>query len=317
MGLRPSLANWLCGFLTQRAQRVGYNGTYSDWTVTTCGLPQGTVLGPLIFLAIINSACQDAIASRWKFVDDMNLAESRMIGAASTLQADLDQLTGWTNNRQMKLHPKKCKVMHVSFSKVHVPRPQFSIAGEPLEEVKAVKLLGVHFQEDLGWELHVNHVVKQGNQKLYLLKRLRCFDLSREDLLLCYKTLVRPTCEYAAPAWHAGLTTAQRARIETLQRRACRIILGPAYTSYKEACSILDLPTLDDRRRDLCRNFAKRLVESESFRNWLPPTRGDISSRDTRNKHRLTGIRTKTKRYQNSPIPFMTRLLNETDRILF
>ncbi|KAI8492522.1 hypothetical protein Bbelb_295630 [Branchiostoma belcheri] len=49
----------------------------------------------------------------------------------------------------------------------------------------------------------------------------------------CYKTLVRPACEYAAPAWYAGLRTAQRARIETLQRRACRITLGPAYTSYR------------------------------------------------------------------------------------
>ena len=127
---------------------------------------------------------------------------------------------------------------------------------------------------------------------------------------MCYKTLVRPACEYAAPAWHAGLTTSQRARIETVQRRACRIILGPAYTTYTEACSRLELPTLEARRRELCRSFARRLIESDTFRNWFPPTRGNISNRNTRSKHLLSTVKTRTNRYKNSPIPYMTNLLN-------
>ncbi|KAI8493049.1 hypothetical protein Bbelb_290530 [Branchiostoma belcheri] len=109
----------------------------------------GTVLGPFIFLAIINSAYQDAQARRWKFVDDMNLAESRKIDVTSTLQTDLDHLTTWTTSRKTKLHPKKCKVMHVTFVRDPVPRPQLSIAGNPLMEVKTVKLLGLHVQADL------------------------------------------------------------------------------------------------------------------------------------------------------------------------
>ncbi|KAI8480231.1 hypothetical protein Bbelb_420300 [Branchiostoma belcheri] len=105
--------------------------------------------------------------------------------------------------------------------------------------------------------------------------------------------------------------SAQRARIEAIQRRACRIILGPSYTSYAEACRKLDLPTLEARRRTLSYNFARRMLDSETYRTWLPPLRGDISTRDTRYKHLLNPIKTRTSRYYNSPIPYMTRLLNE------
>ncbi|KAI8482039.1 hypothetical protein Bbelb_402150 [Branchiostoma belcheri] len=275
------------------------------------GLVEGTVLGPLIFLAIINDACHDATATRWKFVDDLNLAESRKIEATSSLQTDLDHLSTWATDREMKLHPRKCIVMHVSFTKAPFQRPQLSIAGEPLVEVQTVKLLGIHVQSDLHWESHVNNVVRKGSQKLYLLSQLRSFNLPCDDLLICYKTLIRPVCEYAAPTWHPGLTSAQRARIEAIQRRACRIILGPSYTSYAEACRKLDLPTLEARRRTLSYNFARRMLDSETYRTWLPPLRGDISTRDTRSKHLLNPIKTRTSRYYNSPIPYMTRLLNE------
>ncbi|KAI8516980.1 hypothetical protein Bbelb_055610 [Branchiostoma belcheri] len=101
-------------------------------------------------------------------------------------------------------------------------------------------------QADLGWNTQVNNIVKKA-----MLRKLTQFNLSRSELFTSsYKTFVRPTVEYAAPAWHAGLTTQQRTRIETIQKRACRTILGSDYTSYTEACRALDLPTLDSRRRD-------------------------------------------------------------------
>ncbi|KAI8495026.1 hypothetical protein Bbelb_270120 [Branchiostoma belcheri] len=132
------------------------------------------------------------------------------------------------------------------------PLPPLSIAGVPLTEVHVVKLLGMYVQADLGLNTQVNNMIKKGSQRLFMLRKLTQFNLSRSELLTCYKTFVRPTVEYAAPAWHAGLTTQQRGRIETIQKRACRTILGSDYTCYTEACLTLDLPTLDNRRRDLC-----------------------------------------------------------------
>ncbi|KAI8482938.1 hypothetical protein Bbelb_393560 [Branchiostoma belcheri] len=310
LGLRSSLAKWICSFLTARQQRVMYKGVYSDWRETTCGLPQGTVLGPLIFLALINSANENSSARRWKFFDDLNLAESRMIGDTSTIQTDLNHLEQWATSRKMQLHPGKCKAMHVFFTRTPPPLPSLSIAGILLEEVKAVKLLGLHLQADLGWNTHVDHVVKQGSRKLFLLKQLKQFDLSRDDLLTCYKTFVRPSCEYAAPTWHPGLTTRQRHRIEYIQKRACRVILGSAYTSYPEACATLDLPTLEDRRVQLCLNFAMKVLRSQDFQHWLPPRRGSTTERTTRSSNKLTLTKCRTERYKQSSVPYMTYLLN-------
>ena len=175
-----------------------------------------------------------------------------------------------------------------------------------------MKLLGLYIQADLGWSAHVDHIVKQGNRKLFMLKQLRQFYLSPDDLLTCYKTFVRPSCEYGAPAWHAGLTMKQRRRIEFIQKRACRIILGTGYTSYREACMTLDIPTLEQRRDHLTLDFAKKLVSSDEFRSWLPPTRGDTTGRTTRSSNLFDCVKARTERYKNSSVPYMTALLNKS-----
>ncbi|CAH1248761.1 DDX17 [Branchiostoma lanceolatum] len=79
IGLRPSLVRWVASFLTNRYQAVRYHGALSDMVRVTCGLPQGTLLGPLIFTSYINSAAQQAVSTRWKFVDDLNMLEVRKL----------------------------------------------------------------------------------------------------------------------------------------------------------------------------------------------------------------------------------------------
>ena len=77
LGLRPSLVRWIANFLSNRHQKVRYHGTLSDSVTLTCGLPQGTLLGPLIFISYIIDAARQAVCKRWKFVDDLNLLEVR------------------------------------------------------------------------------------------------------------------------------------------------------------------------------------------------------------------------------------------------
>ncbi|CAH1238844.1 OTOGL [Branchiostoma lanceolatum] len=91
-----------------------------------------------------------------------------------------------------------------------------------------------------------------------------------------YTCYVRPICEYAVPVWNPGLTKNQSSRLETIQRRACRIILGKKYTHYSEALTQLGLPTLESRREQLCKKFGLKLLKS-AFRDWLPQSRGEAS----------------------------------------
>ncbi|KAI8513921.1 hypothetical protein Bbelb_082450 [Branchiostoma belcheri] len=210
LGLRPSLTNWLISFLTNRRHRVRYSNTFSDWRNTTCGLPQGTVLGPIIFLALINSAAENAVSMRWKFVDDLNLLECRKVREPPAIQQDLDELSKWSTEQNMKLHPKKCKVMYLNFSKSVPQLPSLKIDNYPLVQVKVAKLLGLHIQSDLKWNTQVDHMVKKGNQRLFFLRRLKTFGVTSDDLVTVYTSFVRPTCEYAVPVWQPGITQTQR-----------------------------------------------------------------------------------------------------------
>ena len=312
LGLRPSVTRWIVDFLSNRSQAVRYHGTLSDSLKVTCGLPQGTLLGPLIFLAYINSAAHQAASKRWKFVDDLNLLEIRTPNLnPSSMQQDLNDLDNWSRTSHMKLHPKKCQVMHIQFRKTPYPTPPLTIDNTELQQVVVMKILGVLLQSDLRWNSHVDSICSKSSRRLCLLRKLKHFHVSIDDLVTVYVSYIRPVLEYCAPVWHSGLTTALSDRIEKVQRRAVRIILGHNYTSYTDACSDLGLPSLQARRLDLIKNFANSLRQSEHFLHLLPPARGEISGRLTRSSHKLNTTRCRTERYRNSAVPFMVRLLNE------
>ncbi|KAI8493247.1 hypothetical protein Bbelb_292510 [Branchiostoma belcheri] len=201
LGLRPSLVRWITDFLTSRSQAVRYHGVLSDTVPVTCGLPQGTLLGPLIFTAYINSAAQEAVSKRW------NKAP-------------------------------------------HIPRP-LTINNVLLQEVRSMKILGVHLQVNLKWNTHVDTIYHKASQRLYLLRKLKHFHLPIDDLVTVYVTYIRPVTEYAAPVGHSGHSTLLCNKLEKVQRRALRIIMGRDFISFSKACEQLVLPTLRRRREEL------------------------------------------------------------------
>ncbi|KAI8485682.1 hypothetical protein Bbelb_365160 [Branchiostoma belcheri] len=240
LGLRPSLARWITDFLTSRIQAVRYHGATSDTVPVTCGLPQETLLGPLIFTAYINSAAQQAISKRWKFVDDLNLLEIRNPPTSpSHLQQDLTALDQWSK-KSHDASPREVKAPHI-------PRP-LTINNVLLQEVRSMKILGIHLQANMKWNTHVDTIYNKASQRLYLLRKLKHFHLPIDDLVTVYVTYIRPVTEYAAPVWHSGLSTLLCNKLEKVQRRALRIILGKDFISYSKACEQPALPTLKGRR---------------------------------------------------------------------
>lgn len=308
LGVRPALMPWLCSFVSGRRQAVRYQDCYSSWAELTGGVAQGTLLGPIIFLALINCAATD-IPNRWKYVDDLNLIHVCDADNITSPQTVLDNLDSWVLNSQMALNPSKCKTITVTFRRNPPPPVPLFLCGKQLPTCESVKVLGVQIQSDLKWNEHTDAMVKKANTKLYFLRRLRRSGVPKSDLAKIYTGYVRPTLEYACPAWHGSLTQALSDQIERVQKRACRIIIGRAFSSYHDALQTLSIPTLQDRRNTLCRDFALGLLDSP-FRAWLPPTRAEISNRQTRNSTQLEFPKTRTARYKKSPIPFFTGLLN-------
>lgn len=307
----PAVVAWVCSFLSDREQCVKYMSTYSDWMKVTAGTPQGTLLGPIIFLCMINDACRESELPCWKYVDDLTLLECRKTTEPARIQENVNDLNNWTNNNDMRLNPKKCVVMNVSFMRSDVTFPKVTIGNHELSEVTVVKLLGVLVQNDLKWNCHVNDIVKRASMRLHMLRILKGFKLPVRDLLTVYCTYVRPVVEYCAPVWHSGLTEAQKTQIERIQRRACRLMLGPHYCNYAHALDSLKLPSLDSRREKLTLKLGRGLTRPQSpFSHWLPPTRSESNARSLRNGNTYSEVFCKTERYRTSAFPYIIRMLN-------
>jgi hypothetical protein len=163
-GVRPSIIPTISSFLTHRTQCVKHKGQLSCLKTITCGVPQGTKLGPGIFTVMVNDAAETT-PDRWKFVDDLTLAEitsnteTNKTTKAKTntdrqkLQNHLDALDDWCKVNDMLPKPSKCHVMHVNFLKNPVQFPQLSLGGEVLQVVEHMKLLGLEIQNNLKWDI--------------------------------------------------------------------------------------------------------------------------------------------------------------------
>ena len=145
---------------------------------------------------------------------------------------------------------------------------------------------------------------------IFILYRAKKFGFTSSTMITLYNWYIRTGLEYAVPVWHPGLTEAQHQRIERVQKRCFRIILGAQYNSYEVALETLRASSLRDRRENLTLRFGRSLLRSEQHRAMLPPTLGEVHGRRTRNRNNLPIVRCRTERYRNSTIPYIVRKLN-------
>ena len=249
-GIRGNTLNWIKDFLDNRSQSVLLNGSNSDSIPVSSGVPQGSVLGPILFLAYINDL-PDQVKSRVRlFADDtaMYLALDKQ-GDSEILQKDLESLEKWEKLWDMSFNPSKCQVIHVTRSK-SPSQTIYYLHGCALESVSSAKYLGVTVSEDLSWSDHINNITKKANQTLGFIKRnIRVHN--RDLKSTAYKTLVRPQLEYASTVWSPH-TDQDIGKLESVQRRAARWVTR----DYRQTSSVstmlqdLNWRTLDQRRID-------------------------------------------------------------------
>lgn len=212
--------NWLCG----RTQEVALDGQSSEKCMVLSGVPQGTVLGPLCFLAFINDIGNElSPETKLKlFADDSLLF--RIIESetdAESLQSDLDSLFSWTHTWHMKFHPSKCLVMSVTKKKTPISF-QYKIQQEKLNHVDTITYLGVQISNGLQWKQHVEYVVAKASRTLGFLRR-NLHQCPPHIKAQAYISLVRPILEYASPAWDPHNEGEVKA-LEKVQRTAARFV---------------------------------------------------------------------------------------------
>ena len=170
-GIRGDVHYWLADFLSRRLQRVVLDGTPSPYIPVSSGVPQGTVLGPILFLAYINDLSEVVKHSTLRlFADDCIIY--RLIKStydAEKLQKDIDSVLSWANVWQMKFNILKCCYMHISQATKYKIRTQYTLCNTPLTSCFQCKYLGVIIQSDLKWNHHVEEKVTKANQMLAMI----------------------------------------------------------------------------------------------------------------------------------------------------
>ena len=247
-GIRGKLLLWLTHFLTNRRQRVVVNGVSSDWSPVLSGVPQGTVLGPILFLLFINDL-PNGITSHVKlFADDSVLY--RPITSTDdhhALQEDLYYLERWADKWQMKFAPKKCYVMTITLKREKSQFP-YSLCGSTLEGVGLQKYLGIYITSTLNWSKQADEVKKKANAVLGILQRnlSSCAPSVKEQ---AYMALVRPLVEYGTVAW-SPYTKKDTQKVESVQRRAARFVCNnyDRHSSVSNMLSDLGWQSLEFRR---------------------------------------------------------------------
>ena len=219
-GIRNKTLAWIQSFLAERHQKVVLDGKTSSSSPVTSGVPQGTVLGPLLFLIYTNDLPSRVSSTARLFADDclLYIVISSQEDAAS-LQEDLDRLQEWESDWQMAFNPNKCEHIRIT-NKKKIVQSSYQIHGHVLKETTKAKCLGVTIDKTLSWNIHIDTVTKRANQTISFLQR-NLSSCPKDIKEASYMTLVRPQLENAATVWDPATKTGIN-KVEAVQRRAAR-----------------------------------------------------------------------------------------------
>ena len=275
-GINGNLLNSLTNYLTNRKQRVVLNGIESPWEDIDSGVPQGSVLGPLLFLIYINDLTDNISANVKLFADDSSLfikvlRDTQMTGsnitrAHDTLMADLKTITLWANTYKMKFNPDITKqAIEVVFSTKYIKgdHPLLSFNGIPVARKESTKHIGMVLDSKLSFREHILEGIEKAKKGLSLMKFLSKF-VNRKTLELTYSMHVRPHLEYGDIIFH-NCTSALMDSLESIQYQAGIIATGCwQKTNRKKLYDELGWESLKDRRKFRRLSHYYKIINNET-----------------------------------------------------
>jgi hypothetical protein len=250
-GINDILVNWIKDFLTGRQQQVRVNGSYSGWGKVTSGIPQGSVLGPVLFLLYINDLvdCCDGDPDMYLFADDAKIFKHILNPFDyDKVQNGLDALQEWSSRWLLNLNSKKCKVISFgrNVDKTHVYYVKGKNQTCNLNRETQINDLGVVLDEKLTFKDHLHAKVNKAFAMIGIIKRNFKY-LSISSFTLLYKSIVRSHLDYCSSVW-APYRKGDIEELEKVQRRATKIVPALKNLAYRERLKKCNLPTLHYRR---------------------------------------------------------------------
>jgi len=311
-GINNNIYNWIETWLTKRSQCVVLNGVSSDSVPVQSGVPQGTVLGPLMFLLYINDISKGIHSPLRLFADDCLLYKVVTTEQdALQLQKDLDLLFKWAEKWQLKFNINKCTLMR--FTRSTSPLTfSYQLNDHVLSTVDQHLYLGVLLHRKLSWSQHISYITRKATRTLNFLKR-NLSNCSPEVKAAAYVSMVRTSMEYAAAVWDPH-QVGDIQELEKVQRRAARWVMNDygRYNSVTTMIQHLDWDTLKKRRMIIRLQTLFKIMYNEYAlkipTHYLPMTR------HTRQYHPLhfTLPNSSTVTYQQS---FYCKTINEWNHL--
>ena len=239
-GIDGSLLLWIKNFLTNRHQRVALRNEVSQWLPVLSGVPQGSVLGPLLFVLYVDDIDSSLKCPVKKYADDIKIFASVSDGS---LQSSINNIFSWSAKWLLRIHPTKCCVLHLGRKN---PKTEYLLDGALITQTDTVKDLGVIIDDKLKWSPHCLRVSKRAHRILTLM--YKTFLSRNPDVLLkIYKSHVRPLLEYVSSVWSPYLKRDIDV-IEKVQVRFTRFFPHLRKLPYRDRLSVLGIQSLQARR---------------------------------------------------------------------
>ena len=244
-GVRGNILQWIRSFLSGREQYVEIRGTKSDRLRVTSGVPQGSVLGPVLFLVYINDLVNEMECSALLFADNAKIYKSiSSEDDIEAMQRDIKRLEVWSKKWLLDFNIDKCITLHVGHRN---PNFDYEMNGQKLARQDVVRDLGIHMSCDLKPVHNVDKAAAEGNQMVGLIRRnFPYIDLDTCRTLYC--SIVRPHLEYAIQSW-CPYFQKDISELEKVQRRMTRLVPELKDLDYETRCEKLGLTTLETRRQ--------------------------------------------------------------------
>ena len=293
-GISGNLLAWFRCYLTNRKQRVVLPGVESDWNYIRAEVPQGSILGPLLFLLFINDIVTDIGSNVRLFADDTSLyiIVDNPTTAAELLNLDLENIIKWAKTWLVTFNPLKTETLLISRNLTKPYHPPLHTDNQIIAEVDTHKHLGIYLSNDCTWHKHIDYVKDKAWARINIMRKLK-FELDRKSLETIYLTFIRPILEYGDIVWD-NCTLYEKQELDKIQTEAARIVTGTTkFISIQTLYDEIKWEILESRR-----NKHKLVLFYKMYNNispaylssLVPPSISSISTYNLRNAENVQTI---------------------------
>ena len=235
-GIRGKIHDWFRSYLTGRNQYVEFNGAKSGLLPITCGVPQGSILGPLLFLLYINDLPSSTNMKSVLFADDSNLLiiGDNIQSLIATLDTELEKVNDFFRANKLKLNAKKTKIVcfRKKASNINLKDHRVTLDGEQLAFEEEAQFLGMTIDSHLEWNKHCQRVANKISSNNAMINKVKKI-LPPASLKTLYNSFILPHLQYGLAAW-GGCSDKNKKRIINIQKRAIRTISKAYFNSHTE-----------------------------------------------------------------------------------